>query len=128
MPQFGLPTMPTLLPLVVPSGNATPRGSIPAVVRDLMLGAPNARLAMIARSVLFRGAGLGTARPRFPARFRSFLTRPRLRAVPGLADPSGRRAAVTGLSPGPDTPVRSKNDPTSETPPAAAPGSTLEVS
>jgi len=106
MPQFGLPTMLTLLP---PSGNTTPRGSIPAMVQDLMLGAPNTRLAMIARSI-------------------RFLTQPRLRAVPGLADPSGRRAVVTGLSPGPDTPVRSKNDPTSETPPVAAPGSTLEVS
>jgi ABC-2 type transport system permease protein len=87
MPQFGLLMVLVLLPLQVLSGSLSPRESMPAIVRTLMLGAPNTHFVMLAQSVLFRGAGLSVVWPQFVAltaiglvlfafalrRFRSFL-------------------------------------------------------
>ncbi len=67
MPQFALLVILVLLPLQVLSGALTPRESMPEIVRDLMLVAPNTHFVMLAQSVLFRGAGLGVVWPQFLA-------------------------------------------------------------
>ena len=58
MPQFGLLVILTLLPLQMLSGAATPRESIPAVLRELMLLAPTTHFVGLSQAILFRGAGL----------------------------------------------------------------------
>jgi ABC-2 type transport system permease protein len=58
MPQFGLLVILVLLPLEMLSGGMTPRESMPAAVRDLMLLAPTTHFVMLAQSILYRGAGL----------------------------------------------------------------------
>ncbi|WP_273872523.1 ABC transporter permease, partial [Serratia odorifera] len=57
MPQFGLLLMLVLLPLQLLSGTMTPRESMPELIRDIMLAAPNTHFVMMAQSILFRGAG-----------------------------------------------------------------------
>ncbi len=87
MPQFGLLLMLVLLPLQVLSGGLTPRESMPQILQDVMLAAPNTHFVILAQSVLFRGAGLNVVWPQFLAliaigvalfylalgRFRAFL-------------------------------------------------------
>ena len=87
MPQFGLLLMLVLLPLQVLSGATTPRESMPDIIQNLMLAAPNTHFVILAQSVLFRGAGLEVVWPQFAAliaigavlfyfslrRFRAFL-------------------------------------------------------
>lgn len=87
MPQFGLLLMLVLLPLQVLSGGVTPRESMPVIIQDLMLAAPNTHFVILAQAVLFRGAGLDVVWPQLLAlivigsvlfvfalrRFRSFL-------------------------------------------------------
>ncbi|MGR7997725.1 ABC transporter permease [Xanthobacter sp. ZOL 2024] len=63
MPQFGLLLMLTLLPLESLSGATTPRESMPQIVQDIMLVAPNTHFIMLAQSVLFRGAGFSVVWP-----------------------------------------------------------------
>lgn len=63
MPQFGLLLMLVILPLEVLSGGTTPRESMPALVRFVMLGAPNTHYVMLAQAILFRGAGLSVVWP-----------------------------------------------------------------
>jgi len=58
MPQFGLLLMLVLLPLILLSGGATPRESMPALVQTLMLTAPTTHLVQLGEGVLYRGAGL----------------------------------------------------------------------
>lgn len=58
MPQFGLLLMLVLLPLILLSGGATPRESMPALVQHLMLAAPTTHLVQLGEGVLYRGAGL----------------------------------------------------------------------
>ncbi|MCC5901553.1 MAG: ABC transporter permease [Halomonas sp.] len=58
MPQFGLLLMLVLLPLILLSGGATPRESMPTVVQHLMLAAPTTHLVQLGEGVLYRGAGL----------------------------------------------------------------------
>jgi ABC-2 type transport system permease protein len=65
MPQFGLLLMMLLLPLLVLSGGMTPRESMPAFVRFVMLGAPNTHFVMLAQAILYRGAGLSIVWPQF---------------------------------------------------------------
>lgn len=65
MPQFGLLLMMLLLPLQVLSGGMTPRESMPAFVRFVMLGAPNTHFVMLAQAILYRGAGLSIVWPQF---------------------------------------------------------------
>ncbi len=67
MPQFGLLLILVLLPLEMLSGATTPRESMPLLVRDLMLAAPNTHFVSLARSILFRGAGLDIVWPQFAA-------------------------------------------------------------
>jgi ABC-2 type transport system permease protein len=69
MPQFGLLLMLALLPLQVLSGTLTPRESMPELIRDIMLAAPNTHFVMMAQSILFRGAGLDVVWPQFAALF-----------------------------------------------------------
>ena len=87
MPQFGMLLMLVLLPLQILSGATTPRESMPAIIQDIMLAAPNTHFVMLAQSILFRGAGLAVVWPQFAAllaiatvffvlslrRFKSFL-------------------------------------------------------
>ena len=87
MPQFGLLLMLTLLPLRVLSGGVTPRESMPQIIQDVMLVAPDTHFVMLAQAILFRGAGLDVVWPQFLAllvlgvalfffslrRFRAFL-------------------------------------------------------
>lgn len=87
MPQFGLLLMLTLLPLRVLSGGVTPRESMPQIIQDIMLVAPDTHFVMLAQAILFRGAGLAVVWPQFLAllvlgvvlfffslrRFRAFL-------------------------------------------------------
>ncbi|GEO87582.1 MULTISPECIES: ABC transporter permease [Alphaproteobacteria] len=87
MPQFGLLLMLTLLPLQALSGGVTPRESMPDIIQDIMLAAPNTHFIILAQSVLFRGAGIYIVWPQLLAlavigsvlfvfalrRFRAFL-------------------------------------------------------
>lgn len=65
MPQFGLLLMLVLLPLEALSGGVTPRESMPQVIQDIMLAAPNTHFVILAQSILFRGAGLDVVWPQF---------------------------------------------------------------
>ncbi|MCA6110324.1 ABC transporter permease [Bradyrhizobium cenepequi] len=87
MPQFGLLLMLVLMPLQMLSGATTPRESMPQIIQDIMLAAPNTHFVILAQAVLFRGAGLTVVWPQFVAllvigailfsfslrRFRAFL-------------------------------------------------------
>ena len=67
MPQFGMLLMLVLLPLQILSGATTPRESMPQIIQDIMLAAPNTHFVILAQSILFRGAGLGIVWPQFAA-------------------------------------------------------------
>jgi ABC-2 type transport system permease protein len=69
MPQFGLLLMLVLLPLQALSGGLTPRESMPEIIQNLMLVAPNTHFVMLAQSILFRGAGLDVVWPQFATLF-----------------------------------------------------------
>lgn len=58
MPQFGLLVILVLLPLQMLSGATTPRESIPAVLRELMLLAPTTHFVELSQAIMFRGAGI----------------------------------------------------------------------
>jgi len=67
MPQFGLLLMLILLPLQMLSGAMTPRESMPEIVQQVMLVAPNTHFVMLAQAILYRGAGLEVVWPQFVA-------------------------------------------------------------
>lgn len=67
MPQFGLLLMMVLLPLQVLSGNVTPRESMPPIIQDIMLAAPNTHFVQLSQAILFRGAGLDVIWPQLAA-------------------------------------------------------------
>jgi ABC-2 type transport system permease protein len=67
MPQFGMLVILVLLPLLTLCGAFTPRESMPEIVQNLMLGAPNTHFIMMAQAVLFRGAGIDIVWPQFLA-------------------------------------------------------------
>ena len=67
MPQFGLLLMLVLLPLQALSGSMTPRESMPEIIQNIMLAAPNTHFVMLAQSILFRGAGLDVVWPQLLA-------------------------------------------------------------
>ena len=87
MPQFALLVMLVLLPLQVLSGAMTPRESMPELIQNIMLAAPNTHFIILSQSILFRGAGFDVVWPQFLAlaligsvlfwlalrRFRAFL-------------------------------------------------------
>src|SRR5215510_9300787 len=87
MPQFGLLLMLVLMPLQMLSGATTPRESMPEIIQNIMLAAPNTHFVILAQAVLFRGAGLAVVWPQLAAllvigavlfffslrRFRAFL-------------------------------------------------------
>ncbi len=58
MPQFALLLILTLLPMQLLSGAATPRESMPEIVQNIMLAAPDTWFVMLAQAIVFRGAGL----------------------------------------------------------------------
>jgi ABC-2 type transport system permease protein len=63
MPQFGLLLILVLLPLQVLSGAMTPRESMPEIIQNIMLLAPNTHFVILAQAVLFRGAGIDVVWP-----------------------------------------------------------------
>ena len=67
MPQFGLLLMLVLMPLQMLSGAATPRESMPEIIQNIMLAAPNTHFVILAQAVLFRGAGLAVIWPQLAA-------------------------------------------------------------
>jgi len=67
MPQFGLLLMLVLLPLQMLSGATTPRESMPEIIQNIMLAAPNTHFVILAQAVLFRGAGLAVVWPQIAA-------------------------------------------------------------
>lgn len=67
MPQFALLLILVLLPLEMLSGGMTPRESMPAAVRELMLLAPTTHFVTLAQAILYRGAGLAVVWPQFLA-------------------------------------------------------------
>ena len=67
MPQFGLLVVLVLMPLEVLSGSTTPRESMPAFVRFVMLAAPNTHYVIFAKAILYRGAGFSVVWPQFIA-------------------------------------------------------------
>ena len=69
MPQFGILLMLVLLPLQLLSGAQTPRESMPDLVQNIMLAAPNTHYVMLSQSVLFRGAGVEVIWPQLAALF-----------------------------------------------------------
>jgi len=67
MPQFGLLLILVLLPLQMLSGGATPRESMPQLIRDIMFFAPNTHFIILSQGILFRGVGLSVVWPQFLA-------------------------------------------------------------
>lgn len=67
MPQFGLLLVLVLLPLQILSGATTPRESMPQIIQNIMLAAPNTHFVILAQAVLFRGAGLAIVWPQLLA-------------------------------------------------------------
>ena len=67
MPQFGMLLMLVLMPLQILSGATTPRESMPQIIQDIMLAAPNTHFVILAQAILFRGAGLDVVWPQFAA-------------------------------------------------------------
>jgi ABC-2 type transport system permease protein len=67
MPQFSLLLIMVFLPLVILSGAMTPRESMPAVVRWIMLASPTTHFVALAQAVLYRGAGPAVVWPQFAA-------------------------------------------------------------
>ncbi|HSH13241.1 MAG TPA: ABC transporter permease, partial [Desulfurivibrionaceae bacterium] len=67
MPQFGLLLMLVLMPLEILSGSTTPRESMPPFVQFVMLAAPNTHYVLLAKAILFRGAGFAVIWPQFLA-------------------------------------------------------------
>jgi ABC-2 type transport system permease protein len=67
MPQFGLLMMLVLMPLQMLSGATTPRESMPEIIQNIMLVAPNTHFVILAQAILFRGAGLGVVWPQIAA-------------------------------------------------------------
>lgn len=67
MPQFGLLTMLTIMPLELLSGGTTPLESMPSFVRDVMMAAPTTHFVKLAQSILYRGAGIGVVWPQLLA-------------------------------------------------------------
>jgi len=65
MPQFGLLIMLVLLPLQMLLGATTPRESMPDIVQQIMLVAPNTHFVSLAQAILYRGAGLAIVWPQF---------------------------------------------------------------
>lgn len=63
MPQLALLIILVLLPLQMLSGGATPRESMPELVRNVMLLAPTTHFVTLAQAVLYRGAGLSIVWP-----------------------------------------------------------------
>jgi ABC-2 type transport system permease protein len=63
MPQFGMLLVLVLLPLQLLSGGATPRESMPAFVRDVMLAAPTTHFVSAGQAILYRGAGIDVVWP-----------------------------------------------------------------
>ena len=67
MPQFGLLLILVLLPLQLLSGGMTPRESMPEVIQNVMLAAPNTHFVAAAQAILYRGAGLEVVWPQMLA-------------------------------------------------------------
>ncbi len=57
MPQLGLLVILCIIPLLLLSGGVTPRESMPAIVQNIMLGAPTTYFVRLAQGILYRGAG-----------------------------------------------------------------------
>lgn len=58
MPQFGMLMVLVLLPMEMLSGGLTPRESMPAIVRYVMLAAPTTHFVELGQAILYRGAGI----------------------------------------------------------------------
>jgi ABC-2 type transport system permease protein len=67
MPQFGIVLIRVVMPLQVLSGATTSRESMPQIILDIMLAAPDTHFVILAQPILFRGAGLDAVWPRFAA-------------------------------------------------------------
>ena len=63
MPQFALLLVLVLLPMQVLSGATTPRESMPQIVQNIMLAAPDTHFVMLSQAILFRGAGVDIVWP-----------------------------------------------------------------
>ncbi|MFC4625362.1 ABC transporter permease [Daeguia caeni] len=69
MPQFGMLLILVLIPMQMLSGTMTPRESMPEIIQNIMLAAPNTHFVILAQAVLFRGAGLSVVWPQLLALF-----------------------------------------------------------
>lgn len=69
MPQFGILLVLVLLPLEMLSGSSTPRESMPQIIQDVMLVAPNTHFVILGQSILFRGADISVVWPQLLALF-----------------------------------------------------------
>ncbi len=69
MPQFALLLVLVLLPMQVLSGATTPRESMPQIVQNIMLAAPDTHFVMLGQAILFRGAGIDIVWPQLLALF-----------------------------------------------------------
>jgi ABC-2 type transport system permease protein len=58
MPQFGMLMVLVMIPLQMLSGGATPRESMPELVRTIMLAAPTTHFVELGQAILYRGAGI----------------------------------------------------------------------
>lgn len=58
MPQFGLMSIITVLPLMMLSGSITPYESMPQIVQKIMYASPTTHFIALSQGVIFRGAGM----------------------------------------------------------------------
>lgn len=63
MPQLGLLILLAIMPLMLLSGGATPRESMPEVIQNIMLAAPTTYFVRLAQGILYRGAGFDVIWP-----------------------------------------------------------------
>ncbi len=63
MSQFALLLILFIIPLQILSGGHTPRESMPPLVQDIMLAAPNTHFVKVSQSILFKGANLAVVWP-----------------------------------------------------------------
>ncbi|HET8707801.1 MAG TPA: ABC transporter permease, partial [Pseudomonadales bacterium] len=67
MPQFGLMSILTLLPLQILSGSMTPRESQPEIIYWIMSFTPTPHYVSLSQAILFRNAGWSVILPEFTA-------------------------------------------------------------
>ncbi|WLH12537.1 ABC transporter permease [Pseudomonas hefeiensis] len=62
-PQFGLLSIPVIIPMLLLSGGSTPLDSMPQWLQWVMQGSPSTHFVSLSAAILFRDAGIGVVWP-----------------------------------------------------------------